>query len=229
MTMHDVEQRSTATVPRFAAALIGGALISFARRGAAGTASRFFGAGLLAAVFVPTLATELRRVGSARRRVQLRTTLVLDRPVREVFTFCQDFENFPRVVQSLRRIIDYRDGRSHWEVSSPTGELIAWEAEVTKYVPNSVIAWQSLSDATVDCGGVIRFSPTESDGTCLEIDVHYDPLHTGLAEAVRALLDTPREQQLRADLERANFYLESQPALPPPIEEPETGGTAVTV
>jgi uncharacterized membrane protein len=76
---------------------------------------------------------------------------------------------------------------------------------------------------------VIRFSPTESDGTCLEIDVHYDPLHTGLAEAVRALLDTPREQQLRADLERANFYLESQPALPPPVEEPEAGGTAVGV
>jgi uncharacterized membrane protein len=191
--------------------------------------NRWLGAGVLATVFAPTLAAEIKRVGAARRRVHLQTTLLLDRPVHEVFTFCQDFENFPHIIQSLQRIVDYRDGRSHWEVSSPTGEVVAWDAEVTKYVPNTVIAWQSLRDAVVDCGGVLRFSPTDTDGTRLEIDVHYDPLRTGLTEALRALLDTPREVQLRADLDRANFYLQSLPAPAPPEEDAPIGEAGAAV
>jgi uncharacterized membrane protein len=210
--MHDGDQHTNGSAARFAAALLGGALLGLGRSRKTGVVNRLLGAGVLATVFAPTLAAEIKRAGAARRRVHLQTTLYLDRPVHEVFTFCQDFENFPHIIQSLQRIVDYRDGRSHWEVSSHSGEVVAWDAEVTKYVPNTVIAWQSLRDAVVDCGGVLRFSPTDTDGTRLEIEVHYDPRSTGLTEALRALLDTPREVQLRADLDRANFYLKSLPA-----------------
>jgi uncharacterized membrane protein len=114
-------------------------------------------------------------------------------------------------------------------VLSPTGEVVGWDAEVTKYVPNTVIAWQSLRDAVVDCGGVLRFSPTDTDGTRLQIELHYDPLRTGLTEALRALLDTPREVQLRADLDRANFYLQSLPAPAPREEDLPIGEAGATV
>jgi uncharacterized membrane protein len=173
--------------------------------------TRIAGAALLTAAFAPALTRRLLRVGAARRRVHLRKTIEIDRPVHDVFEFCRDFENFPRVVQSLHKVVDYQDGRSRWEVITPGGDVIAWDAEVTKYVPNVVLAWRSVRGSVVDCDGLIRFSPTARGGTRLQVEVDYDPRDTGLGDAIRALLNAPRTEQLEADLARANFYLSALP------------------
>lgn len=193
-------------------ALLGGFLLGVAsgdgrRRGAA----RLTAAGLLLAAFAPSFTRQLLRVGAARRRVHLRTTLEIHRPVHDVFEFCRDFENFPRVVHLLHSVVDYQDGRSHWEVKSPGGELLAWDVQVTKYVPNVVLAWRSVPRSVVDCNGLIRFAPVPDGGTRLEIEVDYDPVHTGFSDAVRSLFDRPRTAQVEADLARANSYLQAHP------------------
>ncbi|HZI41592.1 MAG TPA: SRPBCC family protein [Gemmatimonadaceae bacterium] len=198
---------------QFAEAILAGALLGYAapRRGRPALAARVSASALLVAAFAPSLIRRLLRAGAARRRVNLRTTVELDRPVHEVFDFCRDFENFPRVVQSLHSVTDFQDGRSRWEVMSPTGEILSWDAQVTKYVPNVVIGWRSVPGSVVDCTGLIRFAPSASGGTQLRIQIEYDPCHTGLAEAIRALLDTSRKDQLEADLARANFYFATHP------------------
>jgi uncharacterized membrane protein len=192
-----------------AEALLAGVLFGYSvpRRGPKAVGARLAGSALLFAAFAPALTRQLLRVGAARRRVHLRTSFQIDRPVRDVFSFCRDFENFPRVVHSLHSIVDYQDGRSRWEVRSPNGEILAWDAVVTKYVPNVVIAWRSIPGAVVDCNGLIRFSPTPRGGTRLQIAVDYDPRHTGLSDAVRALFDASGTEQLERDLARANIYL----------------------
>jgi uncharacterized membrane protein len=217
--MHYVSTISEKNRPHFgqhiAEAVVAGALLAYARghtaRGSRSIAARLTASGLLLAAFAPELTRQLLRLGAARRRVHLRTTVEIDRPVNEVFEFCRDFENFPRIVQSLRRITDYQDGRSCWEVIAPSGEVLSWNSEVTKYVPNVVIAWRSLPGSVVDCNGLIRFSPSSRGGTRLRVEVDYDPCHTGISDAVRALFDVPRTEQLEADLARANFYLSGQP------------------
>jgi uncharacterized membrane protein len=211
-------------------ALVAGTLFSYAagRRDRRGTAARALGVGLLVAAWIPALGERLLRAGAARRRIHLRKVLVIDRPVREVFTFCRDFENFPRVIQSLARITDYQDGRSRWEVTSPSGETLTWDAEVTKYVPNAVLAWRSLPGSVVDCNGLIRFSPTPSGSTRLQIEVDYDPCNTGFTDALRALLDIPRERQLEADLSRANFYIKGQPAEPEVLDPDADDSSALS-
>jgi uncharacterized membrane protein len=201
--------------PNLVEALVGGALLAYSRGhggdGRRGIAARLTASALLLAAFAPELTRQLLRIGAARRRVHLRTTIEIDRPIRDVFEFCRDFENFPRVVGSLRRITDYQDGRSCWEVVSPSGDILSWHSQVTKYVPNVVIAWGSVPGSVVDCNGLIRFSPSARGGTRLRIEVDFDPCHTGIADAVRALFDVPRTEQLEADLSRANFYLRGQP------------------
>lgn len=201
--------------PNIVEAVVAGALLAYAdghgtgrRRG---VAARLTASALLLTAFAPALTRQLLRIGAARRRVRLRTTIEIDRPIREVFEFCRDFENFPRVVQSLRRITDYQDGRSCWEVVSPSGDVLSWHSQVTKYVPNAVIAWRSAPGSVVDCNGLIRFSPSARGGTRLRIEIDFDPCHTGMADAVRAIFDVPRTEQLEADLARANFYLKGQP------------------
>jgi uncharacterized membrane protein len=221
--MRSPKTNHSRSVEQVAEAVLAGLLLSYApaRRRGLGTAARVAGAGLLIAAFAPVLSRRLRRAGAARRRIELRTAIDLDRPVHEVFEFCRDFENFPRVVQSLRSVTDYQDGRSRWEVISPAGELLAWDAQVTKYVPNVVLAWRSIPGSVVDCNGLIRFSPGSNGGTHLEIEIDYDPCHTGLSDAVRALFDVSRNDQLQADLARANFYLTTQPRARDDSQPPE--------
>lgn len=216
--MHDVStttETQSHSGQHIAEAFVAGVLLAYARgRGGDGRrsiAARLTASALVVAAFAPEMTRQLLRIGAARRRVHLRTTIEIDRPVHEVFEFCRDFENFPRVVQSLRRITDYQDGRSCWEVISPSGEVLSWNSQVTKYVPNVVIAWRSVPGSVVDCNGLIRFSPSGRGGTRLRIEVDYDPCHTGISDAVRALFDVPRTEQLEADLARANFYLRGEP------------------
>jgi len=219
MARTDIPQTGYA-LEQIAEAMLAGALFGYAggRRRNASSIARILGGGLLVAAFAPALTRRLLSAGAARRRVHLQTEIEIDRPVREVFSFCRDFENFPRVIQSLHRVIDYQDGRSRWEVLSPRGEILSWDAHVTKYVPNEIIAWQSAPDSVVDCNGLIRFTPTEAGATHLDIHIDYDPRHTYLSDAVRALFDVPRTDQLEADLSRANFYLTARPK-PPELDD----------
>lgn len=238
MAMRDSEQllnTSTELSPptlsgsHLAEAVLGGALVAFGRSrpGRLGAVTRLAGASLLLAVLIPSMARGVIRAGADRRRVRLRTTLLLDRPVHDVFAFCQNFENFPRVVQSLHCVTDYQDGRSRWEVLSPSGDRLAWDSVVTKYVPNVVLGWRSVPGSPVDCAGLIRFAPTPTGGTRLQVEIRYDPGHTGFADALRALVDIPREEQLRGDLSRADFYLRARPA-PAPSGETREDGTSAT-
>ena len=204
--------RSPLTSSQLAGAILGGALVGFARprHGGFASATRLAGLGLVAAALTPALSRKVLRAGAARRRVHLLTTVVIERSVRDVFAFCKDFENFPRVVHALRCVTDYQDGRSRWEVCSPSGEVLAWDVVVTKYVPNVVIGWSSTEGSVVDCSGLIRFAPISDHATRLDVHVRYDPCHTGFADAIRALVDVRGEDALKADLERASSYLQAR-------------------
>lgn len=219
--------RASLSATRLAGAVLGGALVGYAgkRQGQLGAMSRLLGAGLVFSSLAPSLSRSVVRAGAARRSVRLRTTLLVDRPVREVFAFCHDFENFPRVVHSLSQVIDYQDGRSHWEVLSPSGDVMAWDAVVTKYVPNVVIAWRSVPGSVVDFAGVLRFAPFGGNRTRVAVDICYDPCHTGFHDAVSALVHARRQDELRQDLSRASGYLH---AAPPPRLAEETPEEAPT-
>src|SRR5206468_11770898 len=116
------DSKRTVATEQLIEAVLAGAVLSYApRRSSTRAAMRIAGAALLVAAFAPAFTRKLLRLGEARRRVRLRTTIDIDRPVHDVFEFCRDFENFPRVVQSLHEIVDHQDGRSHWTVIAPGG------------------------------------------------------------------------------------------------------------
>lgn len=183
---------------------------------------RFAAATTIAGVSVPAVLRWLRRTGSARRSVDMRMTVVVERPVNEVFEFCRDFENFPRIVDVLLSVEDSQDGRSHWAVRSPTGQTIEWDANVTKYVPNAVIAWESVPGSVVHAGGMMRFSPLSPDETRVDVSLTYQPLRTGLNEALHALVASPNVKRLRGELMRAarDVSITTSPVEPPSQESP---------
>jgi len=158
---------------------------------------------IVAGVAAPTVLRWLRRTGAARRTVNLRTTLIIERPIHDVFEFCRDFENFPKIVDVLLSVEDSQDGRSHWAVRSPTGHAVEWDATVTKYVPNSVIAWESVAGSAVFASGLMRFSPLSPAETRVDLTLTYRPMHTQLADALRAMMTPTNTERLKSELTHA--------------------------
>jgi len=170
-------------------------------------------AGVLLAGFAVRRVIEhgLIAAGLDRKCVSARLALDVARPVHEVFSFFRDFENFPLIIGELHSITDFQDGRSHWEVSDGRGGVVAFDAVVTKYLPNSVIAWQSVPGSPVKSSGIIRFSPRAEGHTHLEIAFEYRPLEASFADAIRALLKSRSAPQIEEELSRAAIVVENAP------------------
>jgi uncharacterized membrane protein len=168
---------------------------------------RALAAATVVAGLLPALFRLLRRLGAARRAVDMRMTVVVERPIHDVFEFSRDFENFPRMIDALLSVEDSQDGRSHWAVRSPTGHTVEWDAAVTKYVPNSVIAWESVPGSAVKASGLMRFSPLGPTETRVDMTLTYRPLRTGFADAIRSLVNSTNTSRLRTELAHASEEL----------------------
>jgi uncharacterized membrane protein len=162
---------------------------------------------VIAGVTIPKVLRWVRRAGAARRAVDMRMTVVVERPIAEVFEFCRDFANFPEITDVLLSVEDTQDGRSHWAVRSPTGVAVEWDATVTKYVPNSVIAWESVPGSTVQASGLMRFAPLSPRDTRVDVSLTYRPQQTAFADALRALVAPTNTKRIRTELAHASQEL----------------------
>ncbi|MDB4908601.1 MAG: hypothetical protein JWO05_3385 [Gemmatimonadetes bacterium] len=185
------------------------ALVLYGRRrgGASGAVLQAGGVALAVGTLVGPGGSLLRRAGARRRRVDIARTFTIPRSVAEVFDFVRDFQNFPRLVKTLESVTDSQDGRSHWVVRSPTGARLEWDAAVTKYVPNQVIAWRSLPGAAVTSEGVVRLASRGANETQVELCVTYEPAETQLRDAVRALTGRSNTDLLSDDIAQAMVEL----------------------
>jgi uncharacterized membrane protein len=213
-------ESSSRSLEHVALGALGGALLAAEPDGrGARTLARGVGLALIAYAAKPIVERLILAAGAKRREVALRSFVEVDRPLPGVFAFFKDFENLPRVVGALRSVVDYQDGRSHWEGFTPAGHLVEWDVVVTKYVPNTVIAWESTPNKVADLRVQLRFSPITPARTRIEVEAFFSPVVTDLAEAVSAILAGPSERRLRAEFDHVRFYLES---VLPPAPLPET-------
>lgn len=190
------------------AALGGGILLGARPRenGRARPMATLAGLALLGVAAHRPLADALKKAGTKRRTGTLRFSFFVNRPVEEVFRYCADFENFPRLIGALREVRDTGDGRSHWCASTPSGGEIEWDAVTTKFVTNSVIGWRNTTGAPLATTGVLRFSP-EEERTCVRVAVEYRVFESGMTDALAALIKPRRTRELEADIRRLEKQL----------------------
>lgn len=159
------------------------------------------GLALIGAAAHRSLSDALRRAGTRRRAANLELSVVVPLPVEVVFGFLRNFENWPRFIHGLRRVRDYDDGRSHWSGQTPRGGTLEWDTVTTKYVPNSVVAWESVGNAPLRMSALLRFAP-EGHSTRLKIVVTYQVVRSELGDALAVLARPWRRGQLAADFRR---------------------------
>src|SRR5690606_35609887 len=147
---YDVMQENWSPATRVVAGTAGAGALAYglAKRDALGA-----GIGLIGAALAARSATNLRfdrliGTGGGREAVTVQKTLTIDAPVENVYKLWSNFENFPMFMSNVLEITGGREGISHWKVEGPGGVPVEWDAEITRVVPNEMIAWKSVEGAT---------------------------------------------------------------------------------
>jgi uncharacterized membrane protein len=194
---------------RLMVAAAGGALSVYgaARRDTAGALMGIAGLGMLGRAATNLPADRLTGIGAGRRAIELRKTLNIAAPPEEVFAFCAMWENYPRFMAHVREVRG-EGQRSHWAVDGPGGIPVSWDADVTQFVPNEVLAWRSVEGAGIQQAGVMHFERTEDEGTRLHIRMSYNPPAGALGHAVANLLGVDPERQMDEDFHRLKSLIE---------------------
>jgi uncharacterized membrane protein len=190
-------------------AVAGGALALYglARRGLVGVAARTVGAGMLWSE-MRTARDPARPSGRERRRtVDIQKTLFVGAPVKRVYDFWTDYENFPLFMSNVREVQDLGGGRSHWVVRGPGGVPIEWDSVLTEQVPGETIAWRSRPGSMLENAGAVRFR-AEGEGTRVDLRLCYNPPAGGAGQAVAELLGADPRAKLNEDLGRLKALLE---------------------
>lgn len=207
-------QRNWAPGPRLLATTAGAllAVLGLSQRRALGALLSLAGLSLVARGVSNRQLQDL--VGVAPRKgIFVQKTLTINAPLERVYAFWAHFaENFPRFMSHVRQIRDLGTGRSVWKVAGPAGVGVEWEAEITKQVPNRVLAWRSLPGSTVETAGSVHFEPVE-EGTRVHVQLSYLPPLGQIGHGVATLFGADPKHDMDEDLARMKRLVEAQERL----------------
>jgi uncharacterized membrane protein len=144
--------------------------------------------------------------------IHVTRSVIIDRPVEDLYSFWRDFENLPRIMNHLESVtmLDGDGKRSHWVAKAPLGTKVEWDAEIVNEVRNEVIGWRSLANAQVANAGSVRFRPAPGGwGTEVRVTLEYTPPAGKLGAAIARLLGEEPEVQVEHDLNRFKQLMEA--------------------
>lgn len=145
--------------------------------------------------------------------INIRTSLVVDRPRTEVYNFWRKLENLPLFMGHLVKITEIDGRHSKWEAKFPGGPKIMWTAEIVKDEPGYLLGWQSLPDAAIQNAGKVVFKDTPTGGTELRIIITYRPPAGDIGVGIAKLLNPVFARLLENDLEEFINFME----MPDPV------------
>lgn len=130
--------------------------------------------------------------------VDINTSVRLEKPASEVYSFWRKLENLPRFMRHLEKVEEIDETHSRWTAKGPAGVgTLSWEAEIVEDHQNEFISWRSLPGSTVDNAGQVRFRETPT-GTEIKVQMSYR-LPAGDVGGVAAKLFSPMAEKMMRD------------------------------
>jgi uncharacterized membrane protein len=177
------------------------------RRGVTGTLLGTAGTALALRGTVNRPMPELISKGGGRG-INVQKTIVVHRPVHEVFELWNRFDNFPLFMEHVRDVeLEVGGKKSKWIVDGPAGTQVEFEAETTTVEPDHLIAWRTLPNQPVDHEGRVRFEET-GGGTRVHVQVTYRPPGGIVGHAIAHILGWDPKHRMDDDLVRMKALLE---------------------
>jgi uncharacterized membrane protein len=159
------------------------------------------------------------RVASVGRGqgIKVEQSVIINRPVVEVYRFWRNFENLPRFMDHLESVAVLDETHSHWVAKGPAGTRVEWDAVIHNEVDDELIAWRSLPGSEVHNAGSVHFTPTANgSGTEVRVVLSYEPPAGKVGAAVAKLLGEEPSKQVEEDLRRFKQVMDSGDVLAGP-------------
>jgi uncharacterized membrane protein len=145
--------------------------------------------------------------------IEVRESIVVDKPAAELYSFWRKLENLPRIMSHLESVTEM-GRRSHWKAKAPLGMSVEWDATTTEDRPNELIAWRSDPNSQVPNEGSVRFSgigakSVHNPYTIVSVSLTYHPPLGPVGAAVAKLFGQEPSQQIKDDLQNFKQAVES--------------------
>lgn len=201
-------QRWSSSTRAFAAIVGLGLILRGRREGVSNRLATTVGVIALARALSNRNLAHLFGLGAGRAAVRVQKTMTINAPVREVFDFWRQFENFPKFMPHLEEVKDLGERRSHWVAKGPAHSSLDWTAVITRLEPNAEISWKSEPGSTVPNKGSVTFSEIDSGRAQVRVNMSYTPPAGALGHTVASLLGSDLKTGLDEGLLRLKSMLE---------------------
>lgn len=188
--------------------ILGGMFNLGKKRGCLGTLMGLAGSGMLVRSITNLGPLEGLGLDQNATGITLQKTATINAPVERVFDLLANAERLPRVMDHVREVTKIDDTHFHWTVIGPAGTPLSWDSEVTRIIPNELLAWRSSPGAAVKNDGVVQFESTDNGGTRVHIRMHYLPPGGHFGHSVAEMLDCDAKHILDDDFARLKSLVE---------------------
>lgn len=141
------------------------------------------------------------------KRFRLAASIEVDAPIDEVFARWSRCEDFPKLMENVRRTKRIDERCVLWDVDI-LGRQVVWEARILESEPPKRIRWTSSWGARN--AGRVHFESLPDGRTRLSVEIEYEP--RGLVERLGARLGL-LDLHVQRDLALFRRALEAKPAV----------------
>lgn len=142
--------------------------------------------------------------------INIRTSISIDKPVNEVYTFWRHLANLPKFMSHLKSVEEKGAGLSHWVAQGPSGiGSLSWDAKLLVDYKDRQLSWQSQPGSTIENAGKVVFKQRGSNGTEVDVTISYHAPFGDAGEAAAHLLNPVFERIVKSDIESLKAYLET--------------------
>ena len=135
---------------------------------------------------------------------RLERTIDVHVPVRVAYDQWTQFEDFPRFMEGVQRVVQLTDKTLAW-TAEIGGQRREWTAEIVDQTPDTRVAWRSTSGERND--GAVLFEPLPDGSTRIAVRMEVEP--DGPVETIGTALGF-LDRRIQADLERFKELIEKR-------------------
>ena len=139
---------------------------------------------------------------------EARRSIVIARPIAEVFALLSDYGNYPDFMPNVRDMELLPGLRHRWTMLAPGGIPFPVRDAISQLVPDEFVAWESEPESTLLYAGAALFR-SEGAATRVEARMSYGPPGGALGDACITALGQDPMRQLDEILRRARRFLEA--------------------
>jgi uncharacterized membrane protein len=142
------------------------------------------------------------------RKVQIKYSVIINRPAKDLFSFWRKWENLPEFMKQIHTVSVRSETKMFWVKQSLSGNFTAGETEIGE--ENKSLGGRSQGTDGINEGGLVQFVPTPNGrSTRVNVIMEYDQPSSSVGAGVARGPNELPDDSIREDLRRFKRLMET--------------------